>query len=175
MKGTIDARIPNAKSILLSDKKEEAEHITIVDLIRNDLSQVATNITVSRFRYIEELKTNQKNLLQVSSEISGQLYDDYHSRLGEILVALLPAGSVSGAPKPKTLEVIREAEGEDRGYYTGVFGYYDGEKLDSAVMIRYIEKPNDQFFYRSGGGITTQSNAMQEYKEAIDKIYVPVN
>jgi para-aminobenzoate synthetase component 1 len=175
MKGTIDARIPNAKSILLSDKKEEAEHITIVDLIRNDLSQVATNITVSRFRYVEELKTNQKNLLQVSSEISGQLYDDYHSRLGEILVALLPAGSVSGAPKPKTLEVIREAEGEDRGYYTGVFGYYDGEKLDSAVMIRYIEKPDDQFFYRSGGGITTQSNAMQEYKEAIDKIYVPVN
>lgn len=175
MKGTIDARIPNAASLILSDKKEEAEHITIVDLIRNDLSQVATQVHVSRFRYIEELKTNQKNLLQVSSEVCGQLADDFHSRLGDMLIALLPAGSVSGAPKPKTLEVIREAEGEDRGYYTGVFGFYDGEKLDSAVMIRYIEKSEDQFFYRSGGGITTQSNALREYKEAIDKIYVPVN
>ncbi|MBX2969767.1 MAG: aminodeoxychorismate synthase component I [Cyclobacteriaceae bacterium] len=175
MKGTIDAQIPNATSIILLDKKEEAEHITIVDLIRNDLSQVATQVSVSRFRYIEELKTNLKNLLQVSSEVCGQLADDFHSQLGDILIALLPAGSVSGAPKPKTLEVIREAEGEDRGYYTGVFGYYDGEKLDSAVMIRYIEKSGDQLFYRSGGGITTQSNAEQEYKEAIDKIYVPVN
>jgi para-aminobenzoate synthetase component 1 len=175
MKGTIDARIPHAASLILSDKKEAAEHITIVDLIRNDLSLVATQVRVSRFRYIEEIRTNQKNLLQVSSEVCGKLADDFHSRLGQILVALLPAGSVSGAPKPKTLEVIREAEGEDRGYYTGVFGYYDGKKLDSAVMIRYMEKLNNQFFYRSGGGITAQSNVLEEYKEVIDKIYVPVN
>lgn len=175
MKGTIDARIPDAASIILADKKEEAEHITIVDLIRNDLSQVAMRVSVSRFRYLEELKTNHKDLLQVSSEVYGELAADFHSQIGDILVALLPAGSVSGAPKPKTLEVIREAEGEDRGYYTGVFGLYDGKKLDSAVMIRYIEKEGDQFYYRSGGGITTQSNAMQEYKEVIDKIYVPVN
>jgi para-aminobenzoate synthetase component I len=175
MKGTIDARTPHAAAVILQDVKEMAEHVTIVDLIRNDLSQVATQVHVARFRYLDEIKTQTKNLLQVSSEVVGDLAPDYPSRLGDILVALLPAGSVSGAPKCKTLEIIREAEQEDRGYYTGVFGYYDGKNLDSGVMIRYIEKEGSQYFYRSGGGITTQSVAAQEYNEALDKIYVPVD
>ncbi|MFO7256372.1 MAG: aminodeoxychorismate synthase component I [Bacteroidota bacterium] len=175
MKGTIDASLPNAREKILSDKKELAEHVTIVDLIRNDLSQVATQVTVPRFRYVDEIRTSGKNLLQVSSEVAGRLPDDYRSRLGEILVALLPAGSVSGAPKARTLEVIREAEGDERGYFTGVFGYYDGERLDSGVMIRYIERQNDNWVYRSGGGITTQSQPEAEYQEAIDKVYVPVD
>jgi para-aminobenzoate synthetase component 1 len=95
MKGTIDAAIPDAKNKILSDKKELAEHVTIVDLIRNDLSQVADKVQVKRFRYIDELKTNTKTLLQVSSEIVGVLNDNYKSHLGDILVSLLPAGSVS--------------------------------------------------------------------------------
>jgi para-aminobenzoate synthetase component 1 len=86
----------------------------------------------------------------------------------------LPAGSVSGAPKRKTLEIIQEAEGEKRGYYTGITGYFDGEKLDSAVMIRYIEQVDDQLYYRSGGGVTTQSVCKNEYDEALAKVYVPV-
>lgn len=174
MKGTIDAALPGAREIMMSDAKELAEHVTIVDLIRNDLSQVATRVEVTRFRYLEEIKTNYKNLLQVSSEITGDLAPDYSSRLGEILLSLLPAGSVSGAPKPKTVEIIKEAEKEKRGYYTGVFGYFDGHSLDSAVMIRYIEKQQDKFFYRSGGGITTQSMAAREYQETVDKVYIPV-
>jgi para-aminobenzoate synthetase component 1 len=175
MKGTIDAAMPGARSIILNDKKELAEHVTIVDLIRNDLSLVADHVKVNRFRYVDELRTNNKTLLQVSSEIVGFLSHNYHSLLGDILVSLLPAGSVSGAPKHKTLEVIREAEGNDRGYYTGVFGYYDGNNFDSGVMIRFIEKKGDGYVYKSGGGITTQSNAEAEYQEAIDKVYVPVN
>lgn len=175
MKGTIDASVPNAKRIILNDRKELAEHVTIVDLIRNDLSRVADHVNVNRFRYVDELKTNNKTLLQVSSEIVGTLPSDYQSRLGDILVALLPAGSVSGAPKNKTLEVIREAEGNDRGYYTGVFGYFDGNNFDSGVMIRFIEKQGNEYIYKSGGGITTQSRAEAEYQEAIDKVYVPVN
>jgi para-aminobenzoate synthetase component I len=105
----------------------------------------------------------------------GDLSSRYGSRLGDILIALLPAGSVSGAPKPKTLEIIRNAEQEDRGYYTGVFGYFDGVNLDSAVMIRYIERNEGHYYYRSGGGITTQSIMEMEYQEALDKIYVPVD
>lgn len=175
MKGTIDSSLPYAREKILNDHKEKAEHTTIVDLIRNDLSQVATHVQVSRFRYLEEIKTSRKNLFQVSSEIVGTLPSDYGSRLGSILVELLPAGSVSGAPKPKTLEIIRQAEGEKRGYYTGVFGYFDGEKLDSGVMIRFIERTGDHFFYRSGGGITTQSVLESEYQETIDKVYVPVD
>jgi len=87
---------------------------------------------------------------------------------------LLPAGSVSGAPKKKTVEIIRNAEGQDRGYYTGIFGFFDGNNLDSGVMIRYIEKIGDQLVYRSGGGITTHSNWKSEYQELIDKVYVPI-
>jgi para-aminobenzoate synthetase component 1 len=174
MKGTIDAAVPNAAQRILDDEKERAEHTTIVDLIRNDLSQVATRVTVNRFRYLDELRTSHKNLLQVSSEIVGELPDDYLSRLGSIFVTLLPAGSVSGAPKVKTLEIIRQAEGEKRGYYTGIFGYFNGQQLDSGVMIRFLENQDGTYYYRSGGGITTQSQVDAEYQETIDKVYVPL-
>lgn len=175
MKGTIDASIPDAEQKILTNQKELSEHVTIVDLIRNDLSLVATNVDVTRFRYVEEIRTHSKSLLQISSEISGHLHQDYEGHLGDLLIALLPAGSISGAPKQKTIEVIKQAEGEKRGFYTGVFGYFDGESLDSGVMIRYIEQVHGKYFYRSGGGITTQSDAMAEYQEVLDKIYVPVD
>jgi len=175
MKGTIDAAIPGASEIILNNVKEKAEHVTIVDLIRNDLSMVAEDVHVSRFRYLDEITTSHKNLLQVSSEIVGTLPSDHQSTLGDILISLLPAGSVSGAPKPKTLEIIANTEQEKRGYYTGVVGYFNGEKLDCGVMIRFIEQTGNRYFYRSGGGITTQSDAEQEYEEMIDKVYVPID
>lgn len=174
MKGTIDAAISNASAIILADKKELAEHVTIVDLIRNDLSLVATGVEVTRFRFVDEIATQDKTLLQVSSEITGNLPDDYLNALGDIMVSLLPAGSISGAPKVKTTEIIAQAEGEPRGYYSGIVGYFDGRNLDSGVMIRYIEKANELYFYRSGAGITTQSKAETEYQETIDKVYVPL-
>ena len=175
MKGTIDASIAAAEEVVLNDQKEKAEHITIVDLIRNDLSLVSENVHVSRFRYIDKIKTSDKDLLQVSSEVCGTLPTDYHDHLGDILTSLLPAGSISGAPKQKTIEIIAEAEEEKRGYYTGVFGYFDGKNLDSGVMIRYIEQINNHLYYRSGGGITTQSDAKTEYQEVIYKVYVPID
>jgi para-aminobenzoate synthetase component 1 len=175
MKGTIDASVPDAESTVLADEKEMAEHVTIVDLIRNDLSSVATQVQVTRFRYVEEIRTSHKNLLQVSSEITGNLPADYEQQFGDILVKLLPAGSVSGAPKCKTMEIIRLAEEEERGYYTGVFGLYDGSVLDSGVMIRFMEWDGSSLYYRSGGGITVQSSPEMEYQEAIDKVYVPVD
>ncbi len=174
MKGTIDATINNAEEKILNDKKEYAEHCTIVDLIRNDLSMVAQNVYVKRFRYIDRIETCEKPLLQVSSEICGQLSEGYYEKIGTIIAALLPAGSISGAPKNKTVEIISESENYERGYYTGIFGYFDGIKLDSGVMIRFIEKRNEQYFYKSGGGITVYSEAEKEYQEMIDKIYVPV-
>ena len=112
MKGTIDASIPDAKEKILLDKKELAEHVTIVDLIRNDLSQVASNVSVNRFRYVEEVRTRSKNLFQVSSEICGDLEGDYWATIGDTMVKLLPAGSVTGAPKPKTVQIIQNVEGE---------------------------------------------------------------
>jgi para-aminobenzoate synthetase component I len=174
MKGTIDATIPDARTKLLSDEKELFEHNTIVDLIRNDLSMVSTNVTVARFRYIDHIHTNRGDLLQMSSEITGDLPEDYLLRLGDIIFALLPAGSVTGAPKEKTVEIIRSAESYDRGFYTGIVGYFDGKTLTSAVSIRYIEQTGDGLVFKSGGGITALSNADSEYQEMLKKIYVPV-
>lgn len=174
MKGTAGAMSESARKLLLNDAKEIAEHHTIVDLIRNDLSRVAENVKVERFRYVERIKTNREDLFQVSSEIIGQLSDNWHSRIGDIFREMLPAGSVTGAPKNKTVEIIRKAEGYERGWYTGVFGIYDGESLESAVLIRYVEEKDGIKIFKSGGGITFQSSCVSEYREMIRKVYVPI-
>lgn len=174
MKGTIDASIENAAEVLKNDIKEKAEHYTVVDLLRNDLSMVADNVNVDDFQRIDLLKTKQKDLLTMSSEISGNIKPEYQNNIGKILNTLLPAGSILGAPKPKTLEIILEAESQPRGFYSGVCGWFDGKNLDSCVMIRFIEKEGEDLFFRSGGGITHRSNLDSEYQEMKNKIYVPI-
>lgn len=174
MKGTIDARLSHAKDIIMNDYKEKAEHNTIVDLLRNDLSRIATSVKVSRFRFTTELQTNKGTILQVSSEIEGKLQENYLDNIGTLFFKLLPAGSVSGAPKESTVKIIKEAERQPRGFYTGVAGYFNGEKLESFVLIRFVEQCGTQLFFRSGGGITVNSNSRTEYEEAIMKIYLPL-
>lgn len=174
MKGTIDANIENAAFILKNNVKELAEHNTIVDLIRNDLSIVADQVQVKKYRYLDHIKSNRNELLQMSSQITGVLPENYHEHLGDIINKLLPAGSISGAPKKKTVEIIKEAEKYDRGYYTGIFGFFDGENFDSCVLIRYLEQQGDELIFKSGGGITFQSDCEQEYEELVKKIYVPI-
>lgn len=174
MKGTIDASVDNAEEKIMGDQKEFAEHNTIVDLIRNDLNMVSKDVCVEKFRYIDKIKTHEKELLQVSSKITGQLDGNYSSKIGDIIFTLLPAGSVTGAPKKKTVEIINQVEIYGRGFYTGIFGYFDGKNLDSGVMIRFIERENDKLIFKSGGGITSLSNVESEYREMIDKVYVPI-
>ena len=198
MKGTLDASLPDAEKLLMEDEKEAAEHATIVDLIRNDLSRVAENVRVDKYRYIDILHTNKGDILQTSSEISGRLPEDYRQHLGEILDAQLPAGSITGAPKDKTMQIIHEAEGYDRGFYTGIMGIYDQGELNSAVMIRFVEEetsPVDfeadgeknfkasegkrdeasrKLYFKAGGGITSKSDCRKEYEEVIQKIYLPI-
>ena len=202
MKGTLDASLPDAEKQLMEDRKEAAEHATIVDLIRNDLSRVAEDVRVDKYRYIDVLHTNKGDILQTSSEISGSLPEDYRQHLGEILDAQFPAGSITGAPKDKTMQIIHEAEGYDRGFYTGIMGIYDQGELNSAVMIRFIEeetspvdfeadgeknfkakegkaskgkepKASRKLYFKAGGGITSKSDCRREYEEVIQKIYLP--
>jgi para-aminobenzoate synthetase component 1 len=173
MKGTIDASLPNAINTILNDPKEFAEHTMIVDLLRNDLGIVAKEIRVEDFRYISTIDTGNKRLHQVSSHISGILEGNWRENAGELLKALLPAGSISGTPKRKTVEIIQEVEGYDRGYFTGIFGHFDGINLYSAVAIRFIENIEGQLIYKSGGGITSDSEYQSEYNEMIDKLYIP--
>ncbi|WP_297482368.1 aminodeoxychorismate synthase component I [Sulfurimonas sp.] len=173
MKGTIDATVKNAKEKILADEKEMAEHVMIVDLLRNDLSIVAKEVQVEKFRYITKIEAGEKELLQVSSKISAKLPQNWHENLGDILKSLLPAGSISGTPKKSTLKIIKEIEGYERKFFSGVFGIYDGKSFDSGVMIRFIEKREEKFFYKSGGGITLDSSVESEYQEMLDKIYLP--
>ena len=174
MKGTIDASLENAENIILSDNKELFEHNTIVDLIRNDISMISEKVHVTKFRYIDKINNNNKDLLQVSSEITGELPYNWKKNLGTMLMKILPAGSVSGAPKQKTLQIIKNAEKSNRGYYTGIFGFFDGKELDSGVNIRFLENNDGYYFFRSGGGITALSDPDSEYSELLDKVYVPV-
>ena len=118
-------------------------------------------------------KAGKKELLQVSSKTTTTLPADLKDNLGILLSQILPAGSVSGTPKKSTVNIIKHVENFDREFYTGVFGIFDGESLRSGVMIRFIEQEKGQLFYKSGGGITIDSNPKSEYEELIDKIYLP--
>ena len=153
MKGTASLSKPGAERELMDNVKEAAEHATIVDLIRNDRGPIC----------------------QTSSEICGDLLPGYGRRMGQILFSLLPAGSITGAPKRKTMEIISRAETYERGFYTGVMGYSDGRMVDSAVMIRYVEQgAGGELCFKAGGGITAKSDLLSEYEEMKQKVYVPV-
>jgi para-aminobenzoate synthetase component 1 len=173
MKGTIDANLPNAEKQILSDGKEMAEHVMIVDLMRNDLGIVGSDVKVERFRYVDKVRAGDKDLLQVSSKITATLPENWRDHIGELLQKMLPAGSITGTPKRSTVEIIDRVEGYNRGFYTGVFGVFDGQSLRSGVMIRFIEKEGNTLYYKSGGGITIDSDASSEYEELVDKIYLP--
>ena len=173
MKGTIDASIKGAKAKLEHDPKELAEHIMIVDLLRNDLSIVGKQTRVEKFRYIHPIKAGNRELYQASSHITTELKPSWREELGDILSALLPAGSITGTPKKRTIEIIEEIEGYSRGFFSGIFGYFDGQSFDSAVMIRFIEQSDRGLVYKSGGGITCESDVRSEYEELLAKIYLP--
>lgn len=175
MKGTIRTDIPHAIETLRDSPKERAEHASIVDLLRNDLGQIADNVRVNRYRYFEKVSAGDHELWQVSSEIEGVLPRNFQNNLGSLIFRLLPAGSITGVPKKKAVEIIQRVEKYDRGFYTGICGYFDGQNLDSSVMIRFIEQTPKGLVYKSGGGIHHLSDVEQEYFELIHKIYVPVD
>ena len=146
----------------------------IVDLMRNDLSKIGLKTKVEKFREIEtvDIKNNQK-LLHTISTISTHLDKNKKLDLMNIFKNILPAGSITGTPKISTINILKHIEEYNRGFYTGVFGVFDGKNLYSSVTIRYIEKYMNQFFYKSGGGITIDSSPKSEYNEYINKIYIP--
>ncbi|MCL4160709.1 UNVERIFIED_CONTAM: hypothetical protein GTU68_001832 [Idotea baltica] len=176
MKGTIEEKSISSKEELLLNQKEQDEHATIVDLLRNDLTMVAKKVRVEKYRYLTKIKSSKgNNFYQVSTKISGDLDSDYHKKIGSIIYKLLPAGSISGAPKEKTIQIIKEVEDYERGFYTGIAGYFDGENLNSCVLIRFIENIEGKLYFKSGGGITHQSNFNDEFNELLGKVYVPVS
>lgn len=141
--------------------------------MRNDLNSVSRDVRVERFRYLERIATSRGEIFQTSSEVTGVLPEGKEYDFGDIILPMLPAGSITGAPKEATVSLIGCAEDSPRGWYTGVFGYFDGEEMESAVMIRCIQRGDDRrLYFHSGGGITVNSNCEEEYEELIAKVYL---
>ncbi len=172
MKGT--SKNDNDLRELLSDTKEYAEHLMSVDLLRNDLALVAKEVRVERFRYAERIRGSRGDFFQTSTKISGKLDKNWSANIGTILDTLLPAGSITGTPKRSVVDSLAHIEEGGRGYFCGVGGVYDGETLESFVLIRFVEQEWDTLYYKSGGGITALSDAKSEYEEVYKKIYVPI-
>lgn len=172
MKGTIDASLPDALSLLLNDKKELSEQMMMTDLMRNDLSIVAKDVKVDSFRKPSLVHTSKARLYQTSSKISGILRKEFEQNLGDLLNKILPAGSITGTPKYRVCEIISQIEKDKRGYFSGVFVYFDGKELLSYVLIRFIGEDKFGLYYHSGGGITLQSDMQKEYEELKQKVYL---
>jgi para-aminobenzoate synthetase/4-amino-4-deoxychorismate lyase len=151
-----------AAEMLRNDPKNCAEHVTIVDLLRNDLGRVCKlgSIRVEQLMQVERYNT----LHQMTSSISGTL--DVHKAPSEVFKALFPSGSITGAPKRRTMEIIRELERNARGVYTGAIGWFgpDGDACFN-VAIRTLFTKMDRFTLGVGGGITADSDSAEEYKE----------
>jgi anthranilate synthase component 1 len=150
---------------LSKDKKENAEHVMLVDLARNDLSRNTSQVTVENYREIQYYS----HVLHMVSVVSGLLPKNYNPI--QVLADSFPAGTLSGAPKFKAMELIDSYEGDKRGYYGGCIGYigFNGE-VNTAIMIRSFLSCNNTLFYQAGAGIVLESKEENELNEVNNKL-----
>jgi anthranilate synthase component 1 len=158
-----DARLEKE---LLSDLKERAEHVMLVDLGRNDVGRVARPGTVNVERLMEVERYS--HVMHISSTVSGQLRDGSTSL--DALRAAFPAGTVSGAPKIRAMEVIAELEPDQRGVYAGALGYVGfGGNLDMAITLRTVVVADGVAYVQAGAGIVADSRPEREFEETLEK------
>ncbi|RIH86894.1 Anthranilate synthase component 1 [Calidithermus terrae] len=151
---------------LLSDEKERAEHVMLVDLSRNDLGRVCRYGTVRPTQLMSV--ENYSHVMHIVSTVEGELREDMSPL--DALASVLPMGTVSGAPKIRAMEIIEELEPSRRGAYGGSFGYvaYDGH-MDVALTLRTIVVANEQIHIQAGAGVVYDSNPTSEYQECLSK------
>ena len=153
-----------AKDLML-DVKENAEHVMLVDLARNDLSRHASNVVVENYREIQYYS----HVLHMVSTVSGELDEDSNSI--DLMTATFPAGTLSGAPKYKAMELIDKYENQNRGYYGGAIGNIDfNGDFNHAIMIRSFLSKNNTLFYQAGAGIVSVSKEENELQEVNNKL-----
>ena len=155
---------------LLADEKELAEHNMLVDLGRNDLGRISRfgTVEVERLRTIERFS----HVMHIGSTVRGQIRDDKDAL--DAIEAVLPAGTLSGAPKIRASRLIGELEGNKRGIYGGAVGYIDlAGNMDTCIAIRLVYKKNGKVFVRSGAGIVADSVPESEYEESLNKAMAP--
>ena len=150
---------------LLNSEKDKAELLMIVDLVRNDLGKVAETGTVRIDNLFEP--EDYSSLIHLVTDISAKLRDDLS--LADIIKAILPGGSITGAPKKRAVEIIQEIETTARGVYTGCIGYVDGDKAEFNIAIRTMTHQGSFYRLNSGGGIVSGSSPESEYDEMLLK------
>lgn len=157
---------------LIQDKKELAEHNMLVDLGRNDLGKISKFGTVEVEKYMSVEKFS--HVMHIGSTVKGIIKEDKNAL--DAIYAVLPAGTLSGAPKIRAMEIINELENNKRGLYGGAIGYIDLRgNLDVAIAIRIAFKKNGKVFVRSGAGIVYDSVPETEYKETLNKAAAVMN
>lgn len=157
---------------LLADEKELAEHNMLVDLGRNDLGKISKFGTVA----VEKLRSVERysHVMHIGSTVCGEIKNEFDAF--DAVEAVLPAGTLSGAPKIRACELIGELENNKRGIYGGAIGYIDFTgNMDTCIAIRIAYKKNGKVFIRSGAGIVADSNPEKEYEECINKAKAVVN
>ena len=151
---------------LLADQKELAEHNMLVDLGRNDLGKISTFGSVKVDKYMNILRFS--HVMHIGSTVTGQIAPKYDGL--DAICAVLPAGTLSGAPKIRAMQIIGELEGESRGIYGGAIGYLDFTgNMDTCIAIRLAYKKDGKVFVRSGAGIVADSDPESEYQECVNK------
>ena len=150
---------------LLKDAKENAEHVMLVDLARNDLSRVCENVEVAYYRQVQYFS----HVIHLVSEIRGSVREGTNPF--ELLAKTFPAGTLSGAPKFKAMELIHAMEPHERSYYGGAIGFvgFDGS-LNHAIMIRSFLSKQNTLSYQAGAGIVVASNPASELEEVNNKL-----
>lgn len=154
---------------LLQDEKELAEHKMLVDLARNDVGKVSQfgSINIDKYMKVEKYK----HVMHIVSEVSGQIKDGQSSV--DALISCLPAGTVSGAPKIRAMQIINELEGVKRGIYSGAVGYFSQNgNMDFALAIRTMVIKDNKAYIQAGAGIVHDSVPEKEYDETIHKLKV---
>ncbi|MEO6848783.1 MAG: anthranilate synthase component I [Chthoniobacterales bacterium] len=165
-RGKNDAEDAANAEALLNDPKERAEHLMLVDLARNDVGRIAdfSSVEVSDFMTIERYS----HVMHIVSHVRGTLRGDRNAF--DIMRATFPAGTVSGAPKVRALQIINELEKNKRGTYAGAVGYFawDGN-LDSCIALRTVLLKDGKAYVQAGGGVVADSTPEGEYQETINK------
>jgi anthranilate synthase component 1 len=152
---------------LLADPKERAEHLMLVDLGRNDLSRVCQvgSVKVEKYAYVERYS----HVMHIVSAISGHLADEKFGAL-DILAATFPAGTLSGSPKVRAMEIIDELEPTKRNIYGGAVGYLDfSGNLDTCIGIRTMIVQGQTIWMQAGAGVVADSDPLKEYEECVNK------
>lgn len=150
---------------LLKDKKETAEHVMLVDLARNDLSRKCSHVKVDRFCEVQYFS----HVIHLVSEVTGEV--EKNTNPFDLLGATFPAGTLSGAPKYKAMQLINKYENAPRGYYGGCIGFagFNGS-INHAIMIRTFLSKDNQLNYQAGAGIVAASNPDSELQEVNNKL-----